>query len=126
MACSTWEAWVPVASAPSVGTQDSATNLTVQSTANSLGAMGSIRDRASTLGSLQRITQGSQDVWEAQRSSTGHRLPQISDQNTTWTILREDFYGFLQKVSLIILLLVSLGMIFQKIMQSGKASKKAE
>jgi hypothetical protein len=88
--------------------------------------MGSIRDRASTLGSLQRITQGSQDVWEAQRSSTGHRLPQISDQNTTWTILREDFYGFLQKVSLIILLLVSLGMIFQKIMQSGKASKKAE
>lgn len=40
--------------------------------------------------------------------------------------LREYFYGFLQKVSLVILLLVGLRVVFQKIMQSRKASKKVE
>ncbi len=40
--------------------------------------------------------------------------------------LREDFYGFLHKVSLVILLLVGLGVIFQEIMQSRKARKKAQ
>lgn len=81
-----WEAWAPSSTAPSVGSHDTATNLSVASAAGGLGATASARERAPTLGSLQKIVQGAQDVWEAQRTATGHRLSEISDSNATWMI----------------------------------------
>ena len=56
------------------------------SAAGGLGATASARERAPTLGSLQKIVQGAQDVREAQRTATGHRLSEISDSNATWMI----------------------------------------
>ena len=50
------------------------------------GATASARERAPTLGSLQKIVQGAQDVWEAQHTASGHRVSEISDSNATWMI----------------------------------------
>lgn len=80
-----WEGWIAPGSAVGVGTHTAATNASVVSAATSLGAASSVRKRGA-LGNLEHITQGANDIWEATRSASGHRLTEISDQSTTWTI----------------------------------------
>jgi hypothetical protein len=81
-----WEAWIGSGVSASVGSHSAATNASVSSVATSLGASSSVRQRGATIGSLEKITQGANDIWKAQRSAAGHRLTEIADQNTTWTI----------------------------------------
>jgi len=81
-----------------VGSHSGATNASVANRAGMLNAVPFERTRAQAIGTLKGIAEDGVPIWEATHSASGHRLTEVSDGLSTWSIAHDPLGRVIQAI----------------------------